>query len=355
MWFLKYVKPFFVLYLLCLQSYVFPQDNSISMNHYTANGFKNPYPTYKERSFADILKWLVWDKISGKKPARPDYYDFKAAHNDGAFLRNNRDKFTITWIGHSTVLLQLNGVNILTDPIWSERASPFSFIGPKRYMPPGVSLKNLPDIDIILISHNHYDHLDLRTIRRFGNDVFYLVPLGIGKYLDALGITRYIELDWWDEFTFNDVRFCCTPAQHESGRFDNNDNTTLWCGWAVLSPKGRFYFAGDTGYFAGFKEIGNKYGPFDAAALPIGAYLPRWFMEPVHTGPKEAVQAMEDVKADNMLAVHWGTFELGDEPLDDPPKRLMEIVKKRNLDEKRFWIFDFGETRIVKDITLQVD
>ena len=345
---LQQLKTLIVLLIVCSLNYLFSQNTPISMDHYTTTGFKNPYPTYEARSFADIFKWQVWDKITGKKPPRPNHYDLKCADNDGRFLRNNRDKFSITWIGHSSVLIQLNGVNILCDPIWSERASPFSFIGPKRSVPPGVSLENLPKIDVILISHSHYDHLDFNTIRHFGNSVLYLIPLGMGRYFDAMGIDNYNELDWWDKFGFNGVRFYCTPAQHESGRLSHDENNSLWCGWAALSAKGRFYFAGDTGYFSGFKEIGERYGPFDVAALPIGAYLPRWFMSPVHMGPQEAVQAFFDLKASTMLAIHWGTFALGDEPLDDPPQVLRDIVNKKNLNEENFWIFEFGETRVLK-------
>jgi L-ascorbate metabolism protein UlaG (beta-lactamase superfamily) len=337
-----------VFFILKFHTILGSADLASSLNHYTAAGFKNPYSSYHERSFFDIFKWMIWDRINGKRPFHPDKYDFGKIDNNGEFLRKNHDKFTVTWVGHSTLLIQIKGVNILTDPIWSDRASPFSFAGPKRYTKPGISLNNLPQINIILISHSHYDHFDLQTIDHFGDKVFYLIPLGMGKYLDALNITHYREMDWWDHFVYNGVDFYCTPAQHESGRFDNDDNKTLWCGWVAKNKTDNIYFAGDTGYFAGFKEIGRKYGPFNVAALPIGAYLPRWFMSPVHIGPSEAIDAMNDLNAKNMLAIHWGTFDLADEPLDDPPKTLNFLVEKRNLDKKRYWIFKFGETRVLE-------
>ena len=248
------------------------------------------------------------------------------------------------------MLVQLGGLNILTDPMWGERASPVTWAGPKRFTKPGMAFEDLPEIHVVLISHDHYDHLDLKTIAHFGNKVFYLVPLGMGRYLDALGIPHYEEMDWWDEITYNGVQLCCVPAQHFSGRILNNSNKTLWCGWVALAQEGRFYFSGDTGYFPGFKEIGEKYGPFDVAALPISAYQPRWFMKPVHTGPKEAVQAAFDLKARNMLSIHWGTFNLADEPLDDPPKTLIKIIEEKRLNPDNYWVFKFGETRIVDTV-----
>jgi N-acyl-phosphatidylethanolamine-hydrolysing phospholipase D len=320
-------------------------------SHHTKNGFRNPFPTYVDRNFADFLQWSLIDRIKGKKPDKPTFYNFKTVENDGQFLRNNKDAFTITWIGHSTLLVQIDGLNILTDPIWSDRCSPLQLVGPKRHVPPGISFENLPNIDVVLISHNHYDHLDRLTVERLGNDPFYLVPLGIGSFLQDLGIKHYEELDWWESVSFNGIQFVCTPAQHFSNRSLFDRNKTLWSGWVVVGNEHKFYYAGDTGYFPGFKEIAERYGPFDIAAIPIGAYLPRWFMSPVHVSPQEAVQVFLNLNAHIFVPVHWGTFELADEPLDNPIKVLRDEIKSRQMNSDDFWILKHGETRIYQNNT----
>ncbi len=313
--------------------------------HHTSDGFANPDPGYVDRGFKDFLKWSVVDRLAGKKPDKPENYNFEMISNDGQFLRENTDEFTVTWIGHSTLLIQIDGINILTDPIWSERCSPVNFAGPKRHVPPGLVFDDLPEIDVVLISHDHYDHLDKATIKMLGNKPLYLVPLGIGAILREWGITHYSEMDWWDSMKFNGAEIVCVPAQHFSGRSLFNRNKTLWSGWVVQGKSQNFYFAGDTGYFPGFKEIGKRYGPFDLAALPIGAYLPRWFMGPIHLSPDEAVDAYIDLRAKMFVAIHWGTFELADEPLDEPPKALAQALREKNLSDNDFWVLNHGETR----------
>jgi len=315
-------------------------------SHHTDHGFRNPYPGFEEHNFTDFLQWQIVDRIKGKKPDKPDSYSFEKVENDGSFLRNNSEEFTVTWIGHSTLLIQLDGLNILTDPIWSDRSSPVQFAGPKRHVEPGLDFEDLPEIDIVIISHNHYDHLDRLTIEKLGNKPKYFVPLGIGEFLSDLDISNYEELDWWDSITFNKVKFVCTPSQHFSNRTMFDRNKTLWCSWTILGHNFKFYFGGDSGYFPGFKEIAKKYGPFDIAALPIGAYLPRWFMSPVHLSPQEAIQSYLDLKAEVFIPIHWGTFELADEPLDLPPKVLKEEIEKRQLNSDKFWILKHGETKI---------
>jgi N-acyl-phosphatidylethanolamine-hydrolysing phospholipase D len=255
----------------------------------------------------------------------------------------------VTWIGHSTLLIQINGLNILTDPIWSDRSSPFQFVGPSRHVPPGVAFEDLPPIDVVIISHNHYDHLDRLTIEQLGNSPLYIVPLKIGEFLESLDISHYEELDWWESIKFNGTEFICTPAQHFSNRSLFDRNKTLWSSWVIRNEEKNFYYAGDTGYFPGFKEIAQKYGPFDMAAIPIGAYLPRWFMSPVHVSPEEAVQVFLDLNARVFIPIHWGTFELADEPLDQPPIALKQEIERRNLNQENFWILKHGETRIYKD------
>lgn len=314
--------------------------------HHTDDGFRNPFPTYEDRGFGDFLQWSVIDRIKGDKPVKPDSYNFEYIKNDGEFLRQNESEFTVTWIGHSTLLIQIDGLNILTDPIWSDRCSPFQFMGPKRHVPPGVAFEDLPPIDIVIISHNHYDHLDRLTIERLGDKPLYLVPLGIGSFLKSLGITHFEELDWWETISFNGTKFVCTPAQHFSNRSFFDRNQTLWCSWTIVGREQRFYFGGDTGYFPGFAEIAEKFGPFEIVAIPIGAYLPRWFMGPVHLSPQEAVQVFLEMNANKFLPIHWGTFELADERLDNPSQALREEIEKLNLNPDDFWILKHGETRI---------
>lgn len=318
------------------------QDKS----HHTADGFKNPFPGFEEKGFGDFIQWSLIDRIKGKKPDKPDSYDFPFTENDGLYLRENTKDFTVTWIGHSTLLIQIDGMNILTDPIWSDRCSPVQFAGPKRHVKPGVKLEDLPKIDAIIISHNHYDHLDRMTLEHFGNDPMYFVPLGIGEFLVDLDITNYEEMDWWDELTLNDLKFACVPAQHFSNRGMFDRNKTLWSGWVLKGDTQTIYFAGDTGYFPGFAEIGEKYGPITVAALPIGAYIPRWFMSPVHVSPQEAVQAFLDIKAEYFIPIHWGTFELADEPLDNPPKVLNQEIERLELNKDKFIILEHGQTKI---------
>jgi N-acyl-phosphatidylethanolamine-hydrolysing phospholipase D len=206
-------------------------------------------------------------------------------------------------------------------------------------------IEDLPEIDIVLISHNHYDHLDRNTIEFLGNKPMYLVPLGVGEFFEALEITRYEEFDWWDTIKINTIEFICTPAQHFSGRNLFDSNKTLWCGWILKDTLISVYFAGDTGYFPVFKEIGEKFGPIDLAAMPIGSYEPRWYMEPVHMNPEQAVDAYLDVKARYFIPIHWGTFNLGEEPIYEPATLLRREIKKRKLDENLFWILKHGETK----------
>lgn len=315
--------------------------------------FRNPYPGFEPRGFKDFLQWQR-DRRNGQAPSKPQQYHFPVIENDGAFLRENREHFTVTWIGHSTTLIQIGGCNILTDPIFSERCSPVSWSGPKRHLPPSPQFDHLPRIDFVLLSHDHYDHLDKPTIKKLGNQPFYITPLRVGKILQSFGIDpkRIVERDWWQSVEMEGLQFHCTPAQHFSGRGVHNRNGTLWCSWAVLGKQYRLYFGGDSGYFPGFKEIGEKFGRFDLALLPIGAYLPRWFMSPVHMDPVQSLQAFIDVRAERMLAIHWGTFDLADEPLDEPPRLLRAAAESKNIGPARVWIFQPGEThRLDENIT----
>jgi N-acyl-phosphatidylethanolamine-hydrolysing phospholipase D len=321
------------------------QLSDMHLNHHTLDGFKNPWPGFEDRGVGDLLKWGVWDRVTGKKPEKKDHYDFPVVDNDGVYLRNNESEFTVTWVGHSTLLIQLDGINILTDPIWSDRCSPVQFMGPKRVVLPGIKFEDLPPIDVVIISHNHYDHLDKNTIKMLGNIPFYFVPLGVGGFLKDQGISRYIEMDWWDSVTFDQLKIVCTPAQHFSGRKGFDNNRTLWSSWVIIGQNRRIYFGGDSGFFPEYVTIGKQFGPFDLTCLPIGAYKPRWFMKPLHMSPGDAIQAYIDLKGDYFVPIHWGTFPLADEPLDDPPAELKRQIAEKELDSSKFLILKHGETR----------
>jgi N-acyl-phosphatidylethanolamine-hydrolysing phospholipase D len=251
---------------------------------------------------------------------------------------------SVTWVGHSTLLVRMDGVTFLTDPMFSERASPVGFAGPKRLVPPGVPLAALPPIDFVLLSHDHYDHTDLPSVEALARrGARFLVPLGLGPLLRDAGGDA-VELDWWQEATVGPVRVHAVPAQHFSGRSLGDANRRLWGGWVVAGPTRRFYHGGDTGYFAGFAEIGARLGPLDLAALPIGAYEPASIMGFVHLDPEEAVRAAIDLRAARVVGMHFGTFDLTDEPLDEPPRRFLEEAERRGLGP-RAWVLRIGETR----------
>jgi N-acyl-phosphatidylethanolamine-hydrolysing phospholipase D len=249
----------------------------------------------------------------------------------------------LTWIGHATVLVRLDGAAFLTDPVFSERVSPLRFAGPPRLVPPGVPLAALPRLDFALLSHDHYDHTDLASVRALAaRGVRFVVPRGLGGLVRAAG-AEVVELAWWESATVAGLRIHCVPAQHFSGRGLFDRNRRLWAGFVVEGASRRFYHAGDTGYFAGLAEIGRRFGPVSLAALPIGAYLPRAMMQHVHVTPEEAVQAAFDVRAEHVLGMHWGTFDLADEPLDEPPRRFLAEAAGRGLTGA--FVLKVGETR----------
>jgi N-acyl-phosphatidylethanolamine-hydrolysing phospholipase D len=216
----------------------------------------------------------------------------------------------VTWIGHATLLVRMDGAGFLTDPVFSERASPLSFAGPRRLVPPGVPLAELPPLDFALLSHDHYDHADLPSMKALAaRGLRFIVPQGVAELVARVG-GEAVELGWWDSVVIGALRVTCVPAQHFSGRTLTDRNRRLWAGWVVAGPTRRFYFAGDTAYFPGFGEIGRRLGPPHLAAVPIGAYSPREIMSPVHTTPEEGLQAALDVRAERVLGMHFGTFDL---------------------------------------------
>jgi N-acyl-phosphatidylethanolamine-hydrolysing phospholipase D len=266
----------------------------------------------------------------------------------------------VTWIGHATALVQAGGLCVLTDPVFAQRASPFAFLGPKRACPPGIALTDLPFIDVVVISHNHYDHLDDESIRALarqpGGSPLFLVPIGIKKWLAKRGIERAVELNWWDTHSFEGVEFHFTPAQHWSGRSLTDRNKTLWGGWAVLSEDCHWFFTGDTGYSADFSDIRERFAPrqqarqgggFDIGLIAVGACEPRWFMKPQHVNPQEAVQIHLDLRAKRSVGIHWGTFQLTDEPLDHAINALEAARQVSSVPPEDFSLLAIGETTVV--------
>ena len=310
----------------------------------TGDGFHNLAEVHRAGPSVTIPFFArrVWTTLTGRTGAPA------VVANDGVFLQENARHSvpTVTWIGHATVLVQMDGVTFLTDPIWSERASPFDFAGPTRLVRPGLDFDALPPIDFVVVSHAHYDHADVPTLVRLARrGARILVPLELGALLRDAGVTAVDELDWWDERTIGRVTIACVPAQHWSARTLFDQNETLWSGWVVRGPTRRFYFAGDTGHFAGFAEIGARLGPFDLAALPIGAYEPSAMMRPFHMNPEEAVRAALEVGATNTIGVHYGTFDFTDEPLDEPPRRFHTAARAAGIAAERAWTPAVGETR----------
>jgi N-acyl-phosphatidylethanolamine-hydrolysing phospholipase D len=318
--------------------------------------FRNPWPASEPHGFGDLLRWAR-ERRSQRFAPTPRRGTFPVAAPEVVHPRAGADRFTATWVGHSTILLQIGGLNVLTDPVFSERAFPVQWMGPRRLMDPGLALDALPPLDVVTISHSHYDHLDRPAVKRIARahpQATWVIPLGLGRYIRPWGARAIVELDWWEETVAHGLRVTATPARHFSARRIGDRNRTLWCGFALAIGGMRVWFAGDTAYHPEFREIGARCGPFDLVMVPVGAYEPRWFMERVHLNPEDAVRVYADVIAPHagephplMLGIHWGTFRLTDEPMDEPPRRTAERWREAGLDPGRLWIARFGETRRV--------
>lgn len=307
--------------------------------HLDDGRFSNNYIGPIDKPFSDLRK--AFDA------PRPPEISFPLADNDLGLIRDGSAERTVTWVGHCTLLVQAGGMNVLTDPHFTGRASPVPFAGPRRTTPVGVGLADLPRVDAVLVSHNHYDHLDwasLRMLRDHSPQATYFVPLRLGAWFRNIGIDRIVELDWWEESRAGDAAVTAVPTQHWSNRLIYDRNRTLWCGFVVDFVDFRFAFIGDTGYSADFADIRERFGGFDLAAIPIGAYNPRWFMKDVHQNPEEAVQCMLDLNAKRAVATHWGTFQLTLEEMDEPPKRLAAAREAAGLAEGDFRAMLHGET-----------
>jgi len=306
-------------------------------DHFDGRRFVNP-DGRAGQPFTAVPKMLLsprtpWPKNIDTQPQRPPVLDAGAAA-------------VLTFIGHSTFLIQTPAGNILTDPMYSERAGPLNVFGPRRVRPPAVRFGDLPPIALVLLSHNHYDHCDVRTLRLLAQrfDPIAVTPLGNGGIVRAVGIRRVEEVDWWQAATIAPLPVTLTPAYHFSARGPFDKNRALWGGFVITAGGTRIYFAGDTAYSPFFRDIGERLGPIDLALLPIGAYEPRWFMQIVHMNPDEAAQAHLELMTPLSLAMHYGTFQLTTEGIDEPVRALDDARRARGIPPARFRTLRFGES-----------
>lgn len=339
-------KIFFLSFMVLLQVFsgsLYGEEDH--PKHHTNEGFRN-YPVIENSENLGFK--FYWKRFvsSFKHPNVPEGH-FLSEDKAVALYEKLQDENTVTWIGQSTLLIKINGVVILTDPFFSKYASPL-IIGPSRYVDPGISHENLPEIDIILISHNHYDHLDEAFIEAIPNktSVHVFVPLKLGDFFSERGYTNIHELDWYESVSLNEIQFTSLPSVHYSSRSMSDKNKTLWCSWAVSSPVGQYYFIGDSAYSPVlFKEIGKKLGHFDLAMVGIGTYGNRKYGVNNHTTPEEAVLIGQELNAATLLGIHWGTIDLSDEAPWEPPKRFQSAAENAGYSPDATWVMRIGETR----------
>jgi L-ascorbate metabolism protein UlaG (beta-lactamase superfamily) len=297
-----------------------------------------------------FLRWSVWDRLTGRRRASPDRAPVPTAAPDLALLATPPapgEPALVTWLGHASFLVQLDGVSLLVDPAL-ERSL---FGGIERNVPPGVALADLPRIDAVLVTHAHHDHLDLPTLRKVGAPV--VAGLGLARFFRARGLSA-TELGWWSSTRVGPVRVTFVPAQHWSRLGLLDTNRTLWGGFVVEGTRATVYHSGDTASFGGFAEIGSRFPGIDAALLPIGAYDPAWFMETMHLNPEQALEAFADLGARTFVPMHWGTFKLTDEPLDEPPLRLEAERARCGIPRERVRVLAIGESiEVARDAARQ--
>lgn len=304
--------------------------------HYRGGVFHNLEPSSALRLDVEENRQLIFEVLSRGSESRLK----TAVPLAEAPSHDHAGPMAVTWLGHATALLEIDGYRLLTDPVWSERCSPSRAVGPQRQHPPPVALEALPALDAVVISHDHYDHLDMHSVRVLARTqrARFVTPLGVGAHLREWGVPadRIVELDWNSSFRIDDLTLTCTPARHLSGRFLSRNNT-LWSSWAIVGPRHRAYFGGDTGYTGSFADIGAQHGPFDLTLLPIGAYNKAW--PDIHMNPEEAVQAHRDLNGDRagdsggvLVPIHWGTFRLAPHPWAEPADRLVEAAADVGVD-----------------------
>lgn len=346
-WLFGFVGTFLVALFVVDNLLAAPKYKENNSDHFDGKKFVNP-DAVGNHNYGDVLKWWLSgnDKGNWEKLGETDVQQQSPSHGN-----NSLDEYHITFVNHATFLLQVDGFNILTDPIWSDRASPYQWIGPKRMRPPGIKFKDLPPIDAVLISHNHYDHLDIRTVKRLQkqHNPEFIVPLGVEKYLVQNGIQKVAHLDWWDKLNLShSLELTAVPARHFSGRGLFDRNKTLWCGYVLHSKLGNIYFAGDTGYGSFLEKISSRFGPILTSLLPIGAYKPRWFMKSIHMSPEEAVRAHRILQSQTSIATHFGTFPMADDGMYEGVEDLKKARQKHNVPDSDFLVLDEGETQKIQ-------
>jgi L-ascorbate metabolism protein UlaG (beta-lactamase superfamily) len=310
-------------------------------DHYDGRRFFNPGAVGESRGLLQVLRWRM--RAERKPWPRPPDDPVFAAPPDGV----KPGRVAISFINHASFLIRLPGAVLLTDPIFSRRCSPFSRVGPSRVRPPGIALADMPRPDVVLLSHNHYDHMDLPSLREIQHRFAprFVTTLGNARALGRRGINA-TELDWWQDAAHGVLRITATPARHFSARTPFDRNRTLWGGFMIRSPEGRILFAGDSGFGPHWGDISARLGAPDVALLPIGAYEPRWFMQAAHMNPAEAVQAHQDLGARRSVGMHFGTFQLTDEAIDAPLEALAEALQRAGVSPETFATHGFGETRV---------
>jgi N-acyl-phosphatidylethanolamine-hydrolysing phospholipase D len=331
-------------------------------HHRPGGGYQNPWPGANPRGFAHLVRWFFQRNFTNRPPPDPPRTAFPTAQP--AFGQPlGLDAIAVTWLGHSTVVVELPGLTVLTDPVLGSHAAPFPTPSLRRWVEPPVPLTGLPRVDMVLLSHNHYDHLDAPTVRDLAArqpDAEWCTPLGNAALLRSLGVKRIVEFDWWEERQLGPASVGCVPAQHFSARGLHDRSRALWGGFTLRCGGRSLYFAGDTAYHPEFARIAERFGPFDLVLMPVGAYEPRWFMHVVHVNPEEAVRAYQELcggvgtqaarpasGGPVMVPIHWGTFKLTDEPMDEPPARTEEAWRAAGLPAERLWRLRHGETRVL--------
>ena len=316
----------FILPLLLFSSLIMPNER-----------FKNTDEDAAGKSFREFLKWSFTNK-------KPELVAIDSSDEWKELTPTSTDY--LVWIGHATYLINKDGLTILTDPVFSKRASPVRFAGPKRLIPPAIPIEKLPKIDVITVSHNHYDHLDLRSLKKIykaNPNAIFLVPKGDKRRLERRGIENVKEFLWWEEIDINGSKFTFTPVQHWSARGIADRNKSLWGGWFMNLKSEIIYHAGDTGYSSDFIETKKRLGSPSLSLIPVGAYAPRWFMKTNHVNPPEAIQVAIDLESERNFGMHWGTFQLTDEEIMEPPELLNQALEERGLSEDFFKVLKPGQ------------